>query len=325
MGTRSNRGHNLDGPDTERRASERPGAADRETARRGRDRRAPSTLSSYGRPERRTRSTATERLSGHGRFSGATRKIREKDTSIRPSAADGPGESSWNETGTGDWRATWERLKEGDRMRSWLQRRRAGIGKWHRPVIGLAVASAAAPLVRAGANPAVEGERVSAASATEESAEVTAERYAAMEAEKMREQAVEEATREFGIDRELAEDIHDIALEEGIDPDVAYGLVKTESSFQDRAVSHVGARGLTQLMPRTAKWMEPSIQSNEQIFEQETNLRVGFRYLRYLVDKYQGDQWLALLAYNRGPGTVDKVLSRGGNPDNGYAAKVLGP
>jgi len=55
----------------------------------------------------------------------------------------------------------------------------------------------------------------------------------------------------------------------------------------------------------------------------ETNLRVGFRYLRYLIDKYDGNVRLALTAYNRGPGTVDRLLRQGRNPDNGYAGKVL--
>jgi soluble lytic murein transglycosylase-like protein len=41
------------------------------------------------------------------------------------------------------------------------------------------------------------------------------------------------------------------------------------------------------------------------------------------MDKYDGDQRLALLAYNRGPGTVDRVLKRGGDPDNGYADAVI--
>ena len=53
--------------------------------------------------------------------------------------------------------------------------------------------------------------------------------------------------------------------------------------------------------------------------DQETNLRIGFKYLKQLVDKYDGNENLALTAYNRGPGTVDRVLKRGGNPDNGYA------
>jgi soluble lytic murein transglycosylase-like protein len=69
--------------------------------------------------------------------------------------------------------------------------------------------------------------------------------------------------------------------------------------------------------------MMPEIKQASQLFQPETNLRVGFRYLRYLIDKYEGDTELALLAYNRGPGTVDRILDRGGDPDNGYATKVL--
>ncbi|HEX2189268.1 MAG TPA: lytic transglycosylase domain-containing protein [Longimicrobiaceae bacterium] len=127
---------------------------------------------------------------------------------------------------------------------------------------------------------------------------------------------------EMGLDRELAEDIYDIALEHDIDPDVAFGLVRTESEFKNYATSHVGALGLTQLMPKTADWLEPGTREAD-LRNPETNLKIGFRYLRQLIDKYEGDQKLALLAYNRGPGTVDRVLKRGGDPDNGYAEAVF--
>jgi soluble lytic murein transglycosylase-like protein len=50
---------------------------------------------------------------------------------------------------------------------------------------------------------------------------------------------------------------------------------------------------------------------------------VGFKYLRHLLDQFDGNEKLALTAYNRGPGTVSKLLKRGRNPDNGYAEKVL--
>jgi hypothetical protein len=69
--------------------------------------------------------------------------------------------------------------------------------------------------------------------------------------------------------------------------------------------------------------MEPGV-TRAQLRDPETNLRIGFKYLRYLIDKYEGDEKLALLAYNRGPGTVDRALRQGRNPDNGYADFVYG-
>ena len=131
-----------------------------------------------------------------------------------------------------------------------------------------------------------------------------------------------ERYKEYTIPRDLAEDIYQIALEENIDPDVAFGLVRTESAFKNSATSHVGAIGLTQLMPATARWLKPDV-STRDLRDQETNLRIGFKYLNDLMKKYDGDTELALLAYNRGPGTVDRVLKRGGNPDNGYPDMVL--
>lgn len=121
----------------------------------------------------------------------------------------------------------------------------------------------------------------------------------------------------------LAAQIVDVAEEHGIEPDVAFGLVATESGFKRTARSHVGAVGLAQLMPATARWLEPGT-TRSDLEDPETNLRLGFRYLRDMIEKYEGDTALALTAYNRGPGTVDRVLRRGGDPDNGYAGKVLG-
>lgn len=127
---------------------------------------------------------------------------------------------------------------------------------------------------------------------------------------------------EYDIPRDLAEDIYDIALETDIDPDMAFGLVRTESAFKNNATSHVGAIGLTQLMPATARWLKPDVTVRD-LRDSKTNLSIGFKYLAELIQKYDGDKELALLAYNRGPGTVDRVLKRGGNPDNGYPDMVL--
>lgn len=129
--------------------------------------------------------------------------------------------------------------------------------------------------------------------------------------------------RGYRVTPQLARQISEAAVEHGIAPELAFGLVRAESSFRNQATSPVGAVGLTQLMPRTASWMEPGV-TRAQLRDPETNLRVGFKYLRYLLDKYEGDEKLALLAYNRGPGTVDKALRRGRSPDNGYADFVAG-
>ncbi len=128
---------------------------------------------------------------------------------------------------------------------------------------------------------------------------------------------------QFRIPADLAASIYDIALAEGIEPGLAFRLVRVESGFFARAVSPKGAVGLAQLMPRTAFELDPSLGYSD-LFHRDTNLRLGFRYLRQLLEKYDGDLRLALLAYNRGPGTVDKIRRQGGDPANGYARAILG-
>lgn len=134
---------------------------------------------------------------------------------------------------------------------------------------------------------------------------------------------IHQLSTRYGIGADMAAKIEDIALSENVDPKIAFELVRVESRFNPRAVSPVGAIGLTQVMPATARWMEPNI-TRQQLFEPETNLRLGFRFLNALLKTYDGDLRLALLAYNRGPATVDRLLAEGINPDNGYARMVLG-
>ena len=126
-----------------------------------------------------------------------------------------------------------------------------------------------------------------------------------------------------GGDAAEAKTIEEIALAENIDPKLAFELVRVESGFNQRAVSPVGALGYTQLMPETAKLLVPGI-TRERIFDRETNLRLGFRFLRSMVNHYHGDIRLALLAYNRGPARVDQLLAAGIDPANGYTKLVLG-
>ena len=135
-------------------------------------------------------------------------------------------------------------------------------------------------------------------------------------------QVVQQYSTEFRIPADLANAIQEAARRENLDPDIAFRLVATESSFRRRSISSVGAIGYTQVMPSTAAWLEPGI-TEKDLFDRDTNLRLGFRYLRMLLDQY-GDARLALLAYNRGPGVVSALMMRGEDPANGYARQILG-
>lgn len=126
----------------------------------------------------------------------------------------------------------------------------------------------------------------------------------------------------YDIGAQLAGSIHDIALDEGLEPELAFRLVRLESDFKERAVSPVGAVGLTQLMPATARYFEKGI-TRERLYDRETNLRIGFRYLRGLIREYDGDLELALLVYNRGPTAVERSRREGIDPSNGYERRLL--
>ncbi len=78
-------------------------------------------------------------------------------------------------------------------------------------------------------------------------------------------------------------------------------VVRAESGFQVRAVSPAGARGLMQLMPATAREMGVT-----DPFDIDQNINGGAKYLRVMMDRFNGDVKLALSAYNAGPGTVAK-------------------
>jgi Transglycosylase SLT domain len=121
----------------------------------------------------------------------------------------------------------------------------------------------------------------------------------------------------YHIGADLAGNIVDVASAEGIDPELAFRLVKLESDFNVRATSPVGAIGLTQLMPATARYYVKGI-TPEKLYDPQTNLRIGFRYLRGLVNEYDGNVKLALLVSNRGPVAVAKSRAQGDNPSNGY-------
>lgn len=95
--------------------------------------------------------------------------------------------------------------------------------------------------------------------------------------------------------------ITDSATRHGLDPLLIYSVMHQESSFKQRAISHKGARGLMQLMPGTAARFGVT-----NVFDPKQNIDAGSRYMKWLLNRFQGDLSLALAGYNAGEGAVDK-------------------
>jgi soluble lytic murein transglycosylase-like protein len=134
--------------------------------------------------------------------------------------------------------------------------------------------------------------------------------------------AILDNSTKYQIPADLAADIYDIALSEGIDPALGFQLVKIESSFKGDARSPMDALGYTQVQLATARFYDRDVTAKE-LMRRETNLRIGFRFLNDLLGRFDHNMQLALLAYNRGPAKVAEILAAGGNPANGYDALVL--
>ena len=94
------------------------------------------------------------------------------------------------------------------------------------------------------------------------------------------------------------------AHQAGLDPALLYGLIRQESRFVADARSHVGASGLMQLMPATARWTAKKIglaYRAEMVVDRDTNLLLGASYLKRVLDDFGGSPVLAVAAYNAGP------------------------
>ena len=99
------------------------------------------------------------------------------------------------------------------------------------------------------------------------------------------------------------------AREIGVDASYVYGLIRQESRFIMDARSGVGASGLMQLMPATARWTAKKIglpYTPDLITDRDTNIKLGTSYLKLVLDDFGGSQALAAAAYNAGPGRPRK-------------------
>jgi soluble lytic murein transglycosylase len=95
------------------------------------------------------------------------------------------------------------------------------------------------------------------------------------------------------------------ARQAGLDAAVVYGLIRQESRFVTDARSHVGASGLMQLMPATARWTARQMGmafTPQMINDREVNLQLGTFYLKRVLDDFDGSLAMATAAYNAGPG-----------------------
>jgi soluble lytic murein transglycosylase-like protein len=118
---------------------------------------------------------------------------------------------------------------------------------------------------------------------------------------------------------EFRELIYQTAVKHGIHPELVFAVAAVESNFNSRAVSEKGAQGLMQLMPDTAARFGVA-----DPFNPADNVLGGVRYMRYLLDLFNGDSRLALAAYNAGENAVLATRSVPPYPETRrYVAKIL--
>lgn len=114
--------------------------------------------------------------------------------------------------------------------------------------------------------------------------------------------------------------VEEIAPKYGLEIELVLGVIKVESGFNPKIKSRVGATGLMQLMPRTAKHMK----CGSDLTDPETNIECGCRVLQRYLEIYEGHLVYGLSAYNCGPGNTNPSRKEDKLPFNfAYVEKVL--
>jgi soluble lytic murein transglycosylase-like protein len=131
----------------------------------------------------------------------------------------------------------------------------------------------------------------------------------------------EDLARKFGVRRDLAKIIYQQALNAGVEPGMAFGMIAQESGFDPGAVGRQGERGLMQIKPSTARAYDAGI-TPEALHRPEVNLRFGLRHLKREVE-YFGDPILGLMSYHMGRARLERELADGTPPTDRYVERVL--
>jgi len=110
--------------------------------------------------------------------------------------------------------------------------------------------------------------------------------------------------------------IEKYAQQRSVQPELVAAVIRAESKFKPKAVSHRGAIGLMQIMPDTANWIAGELGekeiTSEKLKESELNIRYGTWYLSSLLEEFEGNEILALAAYNAGHGNVHEWMEEHG-------------
>jgi soluble lytic murein transglycosylase len=134
------------------------------------------------------------------------------------------------------------------------------------------------------------------------------------------------AVRELTLPLRHEDIIRQQAAAKELDPALIAAVIYQESKFRDRT-SSAGAKGMMQLMPGTAQFIAHKSGGTEfelrDLGTPQVNIAYGSWYLRYLITRYNGNQVLALAAYNAGEDNVDHWVSRAGGADNFDAVRDI--